>query len=313
MKEREIIIKKLTKLTIIISSIIVFVVFFVFYAIDTIIGNNSGNALALPTPTTVFINGENESIDTYNINGFRYFKLNGLAYILSGTTKQFDIRRDNGNNAILLTSGNPYTKVDSEIASVVEEHEMATPSTPRIYLDDNEVQLVVHNIEDSIYVMLRDIAEVIDFYVNWDHDRIIIDTGKPFENSTIAFNAQSIKLGIYFDRDTQKNIWKSVGSYVVITSRYDYEQYMKNNIVSDSVFEMYTDDFFTNNYLVIISSGEGSGSNSNHIESLNVDGEIVIRGRFSWITLDMVQNILIVELNNTFLPAKFNVILTDSR
>jgi len=298
--ERKIIIKKFTKLSLIKFVIIVFIAFFVAYAI-LISGNYKTNSF--PTSSTIFVNGEDVSFVTYNINGFRYFKLSDLAYSLSGTTKQFDISWDNDNNDILLISGNPYTIVNSEVANVTEEHKVATPSTSRFYLGDSEVQLVAYNIEDSIYIMLRDIAEVIDFFVNWDHDRIIIDTSKPFVDSTIAFKLRPLVFDTisYPDRIN----WKadapwSDAPWSVITSHSEYERYLKNLNPSDSVLEMYTDDFFINNYLVII-----PGGGVYCCQSLTMDGELVIGipDQLSLWELFFLK----AELNNTFLPAEFNV------
>jgi len=263
----------------------VFVAFFVVYAMST--GGNDN--------TFIFVNGEYVSFDTYNINGFRYFKLNDLAYALSGTTKQFDISWDDENNAIFLTSGSPYTFAGGEIASVSAILFPSAPSTPRIYLDDNEVQLSVHNIRDSSYIMLRDIAEVIDFYVNWDHNRITIDTGKSFEDSIIAYNVRSVMLRRFLGIISENPL--------VVTSRSE---------IPDELLEMYANDFFTNNYLVIVSSGSGSSSEPNYVESLNVDGEIVLRGHFLLATMDMISFYQIIELNNAFLPAEFSVILNDT-
>ena len=82
--------------------------------------------------------------------------------------------------------------------------------------------------------------------------------------------------------------------------------------VPGELLEMYANDFFTNNYLVIVFVGEGSSSAYNHIKSLSVDGEIVATGNFAWETRDMVSFYQIIELNNAFLPAEFSVILNNT-
>jgi len=187
---------------------IIFVALLAVYAIDAFGGgaNNTtdstltpqsstiGTVTALPTVSTVFVDGENVSFDAFNINGFNYFKLRDVAYILSGTTRQFDVGWDNENNAILLISDSPYSIVGGGMASAAEGNKQATPSTSRIYLDSNEVQLTAYNIEGSNYFMLRDIGQVIDFYVNWDeeNERIIIDTSEPIGDSTIVGPAHDL-------------------------------------------------------------------------------------------------------------------------
>jgi hypothetical protein len=40
---------------------------------------------AVPTTSTVLVNGNNIKFDSYNINGNNYFKLRDLAYVLNTT------------------------------------------------------------------------------------------------------------------------------------------------------------------------------------------------------------------------------------
>jgi len=308
-------IKKFMKLTLSIFSMIVFMALFAVYAVgaydDGVNSTERASTIetttALPTASTVFVNGENVSFDAFNINGFNYFKLRDLAYTLSGTSRQFGVGWDNGSNAILITSGSPYTIVGGEMANVAEGNKMATPTTSRIYFDGNEVQLTAYNIEGSNYFMLRDIGEVVGFYVGWDDEngRIIIDTNDPFEDSTIAFSARFIR--------TAGVPLNTAEELVVITSLSDFEQseYF-NNRLSD-VMPMYTEDFFIDSYLVITSVFETSGSIRHEVESVSVDGEIVI-GRYlptGTPTADLGEYLVIVELNNTFLPEEFSVIVNN--
>jgi len=312
---------------------IIFVAIFIVYAISAF-GEGDDDAestlapiastieaiTALPTASAVFVNGENVSFDAFNIGGFNYFKLRDLAYTLSGTTRQFDVGWDSENNAILLSSGSSYTVVGGEMSRAAEENKLATPSASRIYLDGNEVLLTAYNIEGNNYFMLRDIGEVINFYVNWDevNERIIVDTREIFGDNTIAFNAQIIRTD-FFDWNVPSG--NRVQEPIVVTSRNEYEQYLRifesvdfNNRASDLLFDMYSDDFFMDSYLVIISVVESSGSNRHEIESVSVDGEIVVRRHIPEVgTGDMAQHLIMVELNNAFLPAEFSVTFSNVR
>ena len=124
--------------------------------------------VARPISPTVLINGENVSFDAYSILGSHYFKLRDLAYVLSSTEKQFEVSWNSENNAILLTSGKPYTPVGGELASGHSEN--GTPSIPelKIYLNGKEVRLNPYNIGGSFYVKLCDIGSVFDFSIAWD-------------------------------------------------------------------------------------------------------------------------------------------------
>ena len=134
---------------------------------------------ASPTSATVLVNGENFSFDAYNIGGANFFKLRDLAYVLSGTPKQFDVSYDTTTKKIALTSGQSYTAVGGELASsgaTGSQNAAPTPST--ILLDGQEVSLTAYLINGSNYFMLRDIGHLFDFAIGWDGETrtIAIDT-----------------------------------------------------------------------------------------------------------------------------------------
>jgi hypothetical protein len=145
--------------------------------------------IARPTASTVLVNGEQIAFDAYNISGNNYFKLRDLAYVLSGTEKQFDVGWDGENNRITLTGGKPYTAVGGEMASKGEGEKTPTPTTSDIsfkFADyDGPVPnfgFTAYNIGGNNYFKLRDIAFAFNFGVDWDGARntIIIDTSKGY-------------------------------------------------------------------------------------------------------------------------------------
>lgn len=133
-------------------------------------GKEESNALAaIPTSSKVLVNGKEVSFEAYNINGNNYFKLRDLAMVLNGTDKQFEVSWNSSNNAIDLESGKAYTSVGGEL--VVSDkllNKEANPTTSKIYLNGEEVQLTAYNINGNNYFKLRDIAKVINFGVTWD-------------------------------------------------------------------------------------------------------------------------------------------------
>ena len=135
-------------------------------------------ATANPTASTVLVDGSEVAYDAYNIANNNYFKLRDLAFTLNGTAKQFEVGWDGANNAISLTSGQPYTVAGGEMTSKGGGAKEATPTNSRIYLDGREVNFTAYNIDGNNYFKLRDIGEAFDFGVDWDGDRntIVIDT-----------------------------------------------------------------------------------------------------------------------------------------
>ena len=138
--------------------------------------------VATPTASTVLVNGETVAFDAYNIGGNNYFKLRDLAYILSGTERQFEVAWDAENNAIALSSGQAYTTVGGEMSGKGAGDKTPTPTTSAIQLDGNDVQLTAYNIGGNNYFKLRDIGQAFDFGVDWDgaNNAIVVDTSKGY-------------------------------------------------------------------------------------------------------------------------------------
>jgi len=134
--------------------------------------------IAKPTAATVLVNGKNVAFDAYNISGNNYFKLRDLAYVLFGTVKQFEIGWDAANNAISLSSGQPYSAVGGEMQGKGVGEKIPIPTRSKIYLDGTEVQFTAYTIEGNNYFKLRDIGQTFDFGVGWDAttNTITIDT-----------------------------------------------------------------------------------------------------------------------------------------
>jgi hypothetical protein len=146
------------------------------------ISSGSSPVLAVPTASTVLVNGKNIAFDAYNIGGNNYFKLRDLAFTLNGTEKQFAVGWDGATNAITLTSGRYYIAVGNEMDSRVAGKKTATPTTSQITLDGSAVSLDAYNIGGNNYFKLRDVGAIFDFGVDWDGARstIVINTGKSY-------------------------------------------------------------------------------------------------------------------------------------
>ncbi len=134
--------------------------------------------VARPTSSTVLIDDKTVAFDAYNINDNNYFKLRDLAYILSGSDKQFEVSWDAVNKTILLFSNKPYTVVGGEMQGKILGDKTPTPSSANILLDGKEVELTAYNISGNNYFKLRDIGQAFDFGVSWngEENMVIIDT-----------------------------------------------------------------------------------------------------------------------------------------
>lgn len=135
---------------------------------------------AIPTASTVLVNGNKVEFDAYNINGNNYFKLRDIAYALSGTDCQFDVGYNSEANAISLTSGEGYTIAGGEMSKSISVNYDASLTDSKIIKDGEAASFTAYNINGNNYFKLRDVGESFGFSVNWDEETssIMIDTKK---------------------------------------------------------------------------------------------------------------------------------------
>lgn len=144
---------------------------------------------ATPTQSPVFVNGSARHFDAYFINGNNYFKLRDIAYVLNGTDKQFEILYDNDTRQIDLISHTVYTAVGSEMTPAgTTDKEDATPTFSEVFLNGTRLTLTAYFIGGSNYFKLRDIADAIDFGVQYIAERnaIEIDTALGYTPDKLA-------------------------------------------------------------------------------------------------------------------------------
>lgn len=134
---------------------------------------------ATPTAAPIFVDGQSIPFDAYNIEGNNYLKLRDLAYALNGGPKSFDISFDSETQAILLTANHPYNPAGGEMAAPNSGSVAPQPTEAKIFLNGQEILLAAYDIEDNTYFKLRDIAQALDFAVEWGgrSGSVIIDTG----------------------------------------------------------------------------------------------------------------------------------------
>lgn len=145
------------------------------YTITPVGGSGNKTSLQVKASThNVKVNGKTVSPQGYYIvngtqYGNNYFKLRDIAYLLSGTKGQFNVRWDKENERILLTSGTAYETVGGELADSSTAVEKIGKSTSTIVLDGEEIALDGYIINGNNYYKLRDIGKAIGFDVDFDN------------------------------------------------------------------------------------------------------------------------------------------------
>ncbi|MDD4495809.1 MAG: SUMF1/EgtB/PvdO family nonheme iron enzyme [Eubacteriales bacterium] len=112
---------------------------------------------------------------TYNIGGFNYLSLRGIAVLLNGTAAQFDVSWDSEYGSAKIETGKPYT--GEEVSAGLPETADAGNAGEgfAVYLDGERYTGLndVYFIADRYYCQLREFAERMNgrksqFNVYWD-------------------------------------------------------------------------------------------------------------------------------------------------
>ena len=127
-------------------------------------GEQTETALGIDQPVTrasairvvasthkVQVNGESVSPQAYNIDGYNYFKLRDVAYLLRGTASAFDVTWDSAKNAVNIVSGEDYTVIGGEMTVASVSTLRVQESTSKVLLDGSGISIKGYNINGNNY------------------------------------------------------------------------------------------------------------------------------------------------------------------
>ncbi len=137
--------------------------------IDFISGYDMVNAIsATRSSADLRVDGNKVTINGYTVNDANYFKIRDIAMLLSNTNKSFNVEWDSTNNAIKIVPDADYVPIGGELSNDIGEYlDVIENSTP-IYINDKETAITAYNINGSSYFKIRDIADAVDFEIEWD-------------------------------------------------------------------------------------------------------------------------------------------------
>ncbi len=125
---------------------------------------------ALPTSSNIKVDGVDTAFESYNIDGYNYFKLRDIAYALNGSEKQFNTLWDEDKKSINLSIGSPYDAAGGELETGNGSVKEALLSDAQLYVDGQNVSAEAYNIDGMNYFKLRDVAKAVDFGVSWSDE-----------------------------------------------------------------------------------------------------------------------------------------------
>jgi len=143
----------------------------------------AGSLTVNPTQSTVYVNGKATEFEAYLINGSNFFKLRDLAYVINGTTKQFEVGYNAATGEVTLTAGQPYTTVVGDMVLGDGSAKTATLNTTlKVSLNGTPVEITAYLIGGNNFVRLRDIMKLVNVETVYDETTraIWLDTSKPY-------------------------------------------------------------------------------------------------------------------------------------
>jgi len=129
-----------------------------------------------PSSHKVLVDGSLVNPQGYNIDGNNYFKLRDVAYIMNGTSSQFDVSWNKEDSCIVITSNMPYQPVGGEMNQEVNKVNSCSPSVFSIELNGKKVSMPGYNINGNTYYKIRDIADALGFDVGFINPYVMIQS-----------------------------------------------------------------------------------------------------------------------------------------
>lgn len=139
----------------------------------------SGSTIVSSNQSLSLNNGAANRIAAYNINGNNFVKLRDVAQLLSGTDKQFSVGYNNISRVITLTSGSAYVPVGGEL-QIPGSYARAAVTSQSVYLNGSYIYPMAYNIDDNNYFLLRDLAALFDFDIDFSGATVYINTTAPY-------------------------------------------------------------------------------------------------------------------------------------
>ena len=123
---------------------------------------------AIFNSASIYINDQKVLLESYNINGYNYFKLRDIAATMTETGSRFDVLLDEDLQKIKLITGQPYTVLGGELAKGDGKNKNAVKTSSELEINGTEFKAEAYNISGNNYFKLRDLGNALDFSVVWD-------------------------------------------------------------------------------------------------------------------------------------------------
>lgn len=208
--------------------------------IPTAFADGAKEMKAVKSSQKITLDKEAVEVAAYNIAGSNYLKLRDVAAIMSGKKKQFNIDYNAERKLIVVETGKPYTKLESDLKPIKEASAKAIFSEKEIILNGDDEDIDTAFINESNYVKLRDIAKIANFYVGYDEasQTVILKSDEAYLDNDDKDNDKDDDKDDDDDKEDKKDDDKK-DSELSIYDLYEFDG-DKDNILEDIKENNYT-------------------------------------------------------------------------
>jgi cobalamin biosynthesis Co2+ chelatase CbiK len=158
------------------------------------------------TTQALKVDGEVKETEVYSINDANYFKLRDMAMLLNGTAAQFGVDYDKGTRTVSIKTGEAYVPVGGELATGVDQSASALRSTQTVTVDGEDCELIAYNIGGNNFFQLRELGEVLGFYVDYDEAaNTMLVYSEPSEEDQAAADAVAALIDAIYVQERNEN------------------------------------------------------------------------------------------------------------
>ena len=143
---------------------------------------HAAQSVIVASNQSLLVDGAEAACEKYNIDGYNYFKLRDLAALLTDTQARFAVDYDETRNAVVVTTGLPYTPNGTELVPGPDRSAEAVLSPQSLWIDGVERRdLTVWNIGGHNFFQLRELGGALGFGVDYDpvQRAALVDSGGP--------------------------------------------------------------------------------------------------------------------------------------
>lgn len=172
---------------------------------------------AVFSPQTVIVDGKKYTLESYNINGYNYYKLRDLAKILNNTKSQFYVEGNENQKEIKVFLKDSYIPDGSELKIGSDNSKLCKESTWKLIVNGLEIEADKYLIGGYHYFKLRDLGPVFGFSVTFD-----VNSG-----STVLVTG---RISLIFDEKNYSIKTMNIGDKAITYRAYENVIYVSNPV-----------------------------------------------------------------------------------